>query len=60
MKLLMQTDDDCKACNGKGTVREYKPRDYNVSKCEVCSGTGKRLEWIEVVCRGNHIYLIEG
>jgi len=60
MKLLMQTDEDCKACNGKGTIRKYAPENYHVSKCEVCSGTGKELKWIEVVCKSNLIYLMGG
>ncbi len=55
MKILLQTDDECEFCKGKG-IRVI-PYSYS-NKCEQCKGTGKKLEWQEIVIRGNSIYIL--
>ena len=62
MKLLMQTDEDCKECLGSGTIGEIKYRDSGSQyadhyRCEKCLGTGKELEWLEATISGNSIYV---
>ena len=49
MKMLVQTDKDCKVCEGQG-FKKHEP-------CEKCQTTGKILEWREIVISNNHLYL---
>lgn len=62
MKILIQTDEDCKECDGTGMITEIKYKESGSQwedhcECRKCLGTGKKLEWMEASLIGNSLYI---
>ena len=62
MKILTQIDEDCKECDGIGTIAEIKYKQNGSQwtdhyECKKCLGTGKKLKWIEATIVGNSLYV---
>ncbi len=62
MKILFQSDKECEWCKGRGTIIEtyssVNPKETTYNICKHCQGTGKKLEWQEVMIRSNIIYIL--